>query len=267
MNRPGRPSVPERNHFIELDEITPAKGGCKISLEDDEPSRKRITRSRSLPPSSAVGHKRARYSEGIDEQLSTRYFLDLLCPGITSILPSLRALGERLLDDHARLCYKKNASGLREQQNSGGRANPLTDVWSSRARPDLNELVFLLCLDETPGPSKSTQMSPMPKYSPTSSRSGPATCHHTRPQRIIVSQGKHPSLALLLKRHDLPQYALRTMLLRILPNGRIRSSIVHNAFITFSSDLLEERRGWRSHDALYHSDSLTKSFSVENTRW
>ncbi|KAF4031065.1 hypothetical protein GN244_ATG17162 [Phytophthora infestans] len=139
------------------------------SLEDDEPSRKRITRSRSLPPSSAVGHKRARYSEGIDEtpprqftteetwrnltalvelhadnhlsdrfieQLSTRYFLDLLCPGITSILPSLRALGERLLDDHARLCYKKNASGLRELQNSGGRANPLTDVVSRSTRPE-----------------------------------------------------------------------------------------------------------------------------------
>ncbi|KAG1701050.1 hypothetical protein DVH05_011291 [Phytophthora capsici] len=32
MNRPGRPSVPERNHFTELDELTPAKGGCKMCV-------------------------------------------------------------------------------------------------------------------------------------------------------------------------------------------------------------------------------------------
>eukprot|EP00644_Phytophthora_capsici_P014783 jgi/Phyca11/48077/gw1.53.246.1 len=143
MNRPGRSSVPERNHFIELDELPPAKGGCQISPDHDELSRKRINLPRTPLSSSAVGNKRSRYSEEVwrilaaDNHLSgrfiaqppTRYFLEALCPGITSILPSRRALGERLLDDHARRCYKKGASALRELQTSGDRVNLLTDVW------------------------------------------------------------------------------------------------------------------------------------------
>eukprot|EP00644_Phytophthora_capsici_P001400 jgi/Phyca11/105056/e_gw1.10.505.1 len=89
-------------------------------------------------------HADNHLSDRFIEQPSTRYFLELLCPGVTSILPSRRVLGGRLLDDHARRCYKKDASALRELQNSGGRVNLLTDVWQNVCKDHLTGCLLTL---------------------------------------------------------------------------------------------------------------------------
>ncbi|KAF4038383.1 hypothetical protein GN244_ATG09455 [Phytophthora infestans] len=90
----------------------------------------------------------------------------------------------------------------------GVELNRLARLPSTRrlsARHDLSEIVFLLCLDETPGPSGIHSNEPDAQIPPDSLALGLATCHHTRPQRMVELQGKYPPLALLQKRRYLPQ--------------------------------------------------------------
>ncbi|KAG1686443.1 hypothetical protein DVH05_004871 [Phytophthora capsici] len=62
------------------------------------------------------------------EQDSTQRFMELVCPGLTDILPSHRALGTRVLKEHAARCKSVNADALRlMKESTKGWVNLLSD--------------------------------------------------------------------------------------------------------------------------------------------
>lgn len=78
------------------------------------------------------------------EQPSTKYFLELVRPGISKVLPSRRVLGGRLLDEHARRCFDKAAIKLRTMQEIGGRVNLVSDVWQNVNKEHLSGTILTL---------------------------------------------------------------------------------------------------------------------------
>ncbi|KAG7383151.1 hypothetical protein PHYPSEUDO_003982 [Phytophthora pseudosyringae] len=71
-------------------------------------------------------------SDRFIEQDSVLHFLELLCPGISAILPSRRVMGSRILKEHAGRCTKQATEDLRTMQTrTGGRINLLADVWQN----------------------------------------------------------------------------------------------------------------------------------------
>ncbi|ETO80033.1 hypothetical protein F444_05368 [Phytophthora nicotianae P1976] len=66
------------------------------------------------------------------EQESTQRFMELVCPGLTDILPSRRALGTRVLKEHATRCKTMDTKALRAMEEStNGWVNLLSDVWQN----------------------------------------------------------------------------------------------------------------------------------------
>lgn len=74
-------------------------------------------------------HEDNHLSDRFIEQESVLRFLELICPGLTAILPSRRTLGGRVVVEHAQRCRSKETKALSDMQAStGGRVNLSSDV-------------------------------------------------------------------------------------------------------------------------------------------
>ncbi|KAF1782443.1 hypothetical protein GQ600_15694 [Phytophthora cactorum] len=83
-------------------------------------------------------HADNRLPDRFIEQESVLRVLEILCPGVTAMLPSRRILGGRLLKEHAKRCFEKAIEALRTMQtNTEGRVNLSSDVWMNIAKEHL----------------------------------------------------------------------------------------------------------------------------------
>ncbi|KAG3119891.1 hypothetical protein PI125_g1601 [Phytophthora idaei] len=70
------------------------------------------------------------------EQSSPLRFLELLCPGITDILPSRRILSSRILKEHAKRCETMDTEDLKAtEERTKGWVNLLSDGRLTRMKP------------------------------------------------------------------------------------------------------------------------------------
>ncbi|KAG6947915.1 hypothetical protein JG688_00015347 [Phytophthora aleatoria] len=89
---------------------------------------------RALGEMYAANHLSDRF---IEDETVLRVF-ELLCPGITEMIPSRRVMGGKLLKSHAAWCLKKAVEALRIiQQRTGGCVNRLSDVWQNISKDHL----------------------------------------------------------------------------------------------------------------------------------
>ncbi|KAF4136212.1 hypothetical protein GN958_ATG14597 [Phytophthora infestans] len=72
------------------------------------------------------------------EKTSVRRLFELVCPGISAILPSRRTLGKRIRQEHAHRCKTMDMKALKEMmETTEGWVNLLSDVWQNISKDHL----------------------------------------------------------------------------------------------------------------------------------
>eukprot|EP00644_Phytophthora_capsici_P009096 jgi/Phyca11/101834/e_gw1.6.915.1 len=83
-------------------------------------------------------HADNRLPDRFIEQASVLRFLELLCPGISDVLPSRRTLGGRILKEHASRCKTTDTEALKAMAKAtNGWVNLLSDVWQNISKEHL----------------------------------------------------------------------------------------------------------------------------------